>query len=218
MTNHMTEIQKIALKNLDKSTHTTRQALNLIDIVGVISGIKSAALVEYDATQETLTKWTGLIYERSISDMAVVSFSSDIANKLLALHKLGRTDKSGQTDRAIGKLLGYPETATEYFLKRLPTVMRAVKDQLPVVIPAASLDTVQGSFQQFILSPEAWAEEIAAYSVPLEVAMRELTPRSYQILKRQAQRDRWSKRMKNVIGIRSREDYDSTIINVKIVK
>lgn len=78
-----------------------------------------------------------------------------------------RGEEKDATERKVGKLLGYPETATEYFIRR------SHSDDPYSEEPGS---------EHYIHSPEHAAEEYEQYEKPLYAAMAEYCPESLKVL------------------------------------
>lgn len=83
-------------------------------------------------------------------------------------------------ERAIGKLLGYPPTATEYYIKRL--VMLEKSGELPDMFEPPLDDPIK-HFCWLILSPDNYADEVEAYARPLMEATKKFAPKTYAIIR-----------------------------------
>ena len=180
-----------ALLTLNRLARTHRRNIpmvsDLVDIVGVLADIKPAALIDRESVPVSLITQLGLAYATTVSlnHLLYVSRSESSARRLAALHAEVFGQKlSPRKERAIGKLLGYPKTATEYFIKRWSTV--GAPDELPMVCVVDTEHTASSYYQQLILSPDNWKEELAAYSEPLEATVRALTPQIHHCFERAA--------------------------------
>ena len=173
----------------------------MIDICGVMAGIKPAALVSCDNQSIDLIAELGLCIEGTNHRSAVtISHSRDLARRLVEEFRSTTEETDGHEHRIIGKILGYPETATEYFLKRMPTVLQSTELQLPMVQPVELENKVRRHFSQLVLSPEFWREELNDYVIPLEDATRELAPRTYRQFARRTRKDNAAKLLGKLIG------------------
>ncbi len=181
-----------ALARLDAAPPNYVRAAGLMDIAGVIAGIKPVVLMHTSEVSIKEVKTLGF-HCVVVNETGSYIASNDRTRAIEAarIFTQGLT-KSGNrtvaTERKIGKLLGYPATATEYFLKRWKTL--DTKDELPVVIPRSTLGTVDDFFVQLILSPEHYKEELAAYVMPLKEATRQYLPKTYRYLEKDAIRER----------------------------
>jgi hypothetical protein len=104
-------------------------------------------------------------------------------------------DNSDDRFRQIGKLLGYPASATDYYLRRRATFKEDTSEPLPMIIPEAIKGTIHEEFCQFILSPEYWREEVEGYVMPLEKAAKELVPNTYRKMDRTVKRQKLTKKV-----------------------
>lgn len=135
-----------------------------------------------------------------------VSKHPDTIEQLVAASVL--SDK--ERHKIIGRLLGYPESATDYFLRRFDTI--GAPDELPMIIPDWIDGTVDEQLHSFILSPEHYQEEMAAYIDPLHDAVRTHGPETYRGLEmraRAARRQKSAQRVLSAFGrdVNSREPY-----------
>ncbi len=156
-----------------------------IEVVGVIAGIKPAAYINYaEGRAGDCIAQLGMWQCSAGGAELCVSRNLALANELAVRFKnvrKGTPDQVRQTERAIGKLLGYPSTSTDYYIDFRED------GQLPIVLPAAVRDTVLMGFARLILSPEHWREELEAYAIPLAEATRNLAPRTYGLFEKVAQ-------------------------------
>ena len=183
MTYAPTESQARALARLDEAVLDFVQAGCVMNLVGVLVGLKPAAYLEESDSLIPLLRETGVYTKKTRRNGGVaVSRTSKQATRLARdiRHTWGKKTINESIERRIGEALGYPKTATEYFVARL-VVMQLGKD-IPLVVPEPSDEIPHESFIQFILSPEYYKEEIAAYAKPLEEATRRYAPHSYEIL------------------------------------
>ncbi len=190
-----------ALRAFDESVVkcAKREPLALTDamnIAGVISGIKPAALIDGDLTDRKALKSLNLFSSPSAYGLLAVSRDATTAKKLSDAHIELMTDKGRDADlhRDIGRLLGYPPTAINYFLKRIKTMDTA--EELPMVRVRSRKYIKNNHFQQLILSPKYWQQELATYCEPLEEAMCANLPKSYRAVVRRSNRERRAYRVR----------------------
>lgn len=154
------------------------------DVVGVIAGIKPTALIsEVNAETGQLLATLGLWQCDKGGAELCVSRDLALADELGVQFRNvreGTPTQVEQTERAIGSLLGYPGTSTDYYIKYRSD------EQLPIIIPVVAEGTALWGFDQFIVSPEHWRDELASYAVPLATATAELAPRTYKMFERVA--------------------------------
>lgn len=161
-------------------------------IAGVMVGLKPVALIGGNmkgAGPEEL-RALGLHLRRqddgTSRDRAtyVVSKSAELADLARAfLVGVERRQQSGdwlndEDQHQIGRLLGYPETATDYFIHRL-----RVQDSTGRWLPAGkdAIDPALARFAGLVLSPgETGLAEVQSYVVPLAEATRLCFPDTYQ--------------------------------------
>lgn len=221
-----------ALRELDQLARHHRNdtllASDIVDIVGVVSDIKPAAMIEEGSVSNATLSKLGLEMVKSshseIIHLLYVAKTRARAQQLADAHALSwglgkRVDV--ENERTIGRLLGYPSSATEYFIKRLDCM--GSDAELPMVRVTKTLNTTSEYFQQLILSPDNWRDELAAYCEPLEVATRQSTPAVYDIFVRAARRNarrarwqQWTSRLRHRIGSgpRTTEISDDTEVYV----
>lgn len=168
-------------------TSTGEQA-RIIEIIGVIAGVKPAAYVEVAPIGQaeveaidvvSLFRSLGLHW-RILSDgqaMVVARKKKLIDGLTEALEEEGG-GRSEAAERRIGVLLGYPLTATDYYLRRSATM--GTDHQLPMV--AGDDVPFHPVYGGFVVSPEHYQDELQAYCQPLEAAVRELAPALYVAL------------------------------------
>lgn len=182
----MNQVDKKALADIDALSEEFGEfiAYDVTDVIGVLVGLKPAALVggnKQDIDTDLLGR-LGLSYTQwPEKNLVYVSRDGETVRRLAELHKKvwGKNATYPDESREIGRLLGYPETATEYFIKRLKTLDS--DSPLPAFIPEETKDTVSSYFQNLVLSPDNYKEELASYCEPLEAAVREFAPRTYAV-------------------------------------
>ena len=159
-----------------------RVARDVSDVVGVICDIKPAAIIGGDNTyiSKDFLKTIGLeSTDSSVKDILYVSKDMKVARRLARLHEKSWEDpmESLEEHREIGELLGYPDSAIDYYLKRLKTLDS--DNPLPQCRPPEVEGTVSRRFQRFILSPDNYELEVRGYCIPLEEATRLYAPKTY---------------------------------------
>ena len=206
----LNESQKEALHLLDTSTKTRIQAAETSDLIGVIAGIKPVAFLSNTEVNSELIADIGIKCE-PMTDGLFAASRDDHLNAKLKNTFLYEREEDGRMSfeghRTIGKLLGYPESATEYFIERFDTVFS--EDELPVVIPRSTLDTPTEFFHQFILSPNNYQDEINTYIRPLEIAVKELAPHTYKFIEKEYRHQQTRKKMgaylRPLLGMKPKE-------------
>lgn len=177
---------EIGLVALDDSVQDIFQAYEMADIVGVLSGVKPAALLGEDNIgtgrfSEELPRalqLMGLTAQKISSNAVAVSRHPEIVHELSCYYDRRFGDNTEAAHYGIGKCLGYPVSATEYFLRRLPTLFG--DDELPIVRPLSGGD--ERYFHQFVLSPGHYQEEIDTYAKPLREAVELMAPNTYRTI------------------------------------
>lgn len=207
--------QAIAMNKIDMyGRQSLWQSGDVMDTVGVVAGVKPAAVITWSDDTSKLITVLGLAQQRAANrEFMAISRSEKMAQELAGLFTDWRVAprRSPDDERRIGKLLGYPETATEYYLKRLPTVRKPANEQLPVIQPIKFDNTVHSDFSQFILSPEHWLDEVSSYALPLELATRELAPRTYRMIKRRVRHRRIKALLYAIVGKKAKADFESNV-------
>ncbi|HEX8390668.1 MAG TPA: hypothetical protein VF597_04565 [Candidatus Saccharimonadales bacterium] len=157
-------------------------------VVGVLSGVKPSTIIyrdrlgdvsdqgRFDDTLEKLDL-SHVTYMSFGHEINIISRHPEIADALVQALDIRAVD-SDVAHRRIGQLLGYPETATDYFIERLSTL--DTTDELPRV-DKTDLGELE-HFSQLILSPEHYEDEIAAYVRPLADSVHVLAPKTYELL------------------------------------
>lgn len=185
------------MQNIDQNTLVALDALtseserhemhDMIDIVGVIAGLKPAAFIGgNDAVSTQVIEYIERLGLKHVSwpekRLLYISFDQQHVERLAALHRVvwGKNATFPDENREIGTLLGYPRTATEYFLKRLTSLSTGTP--LPQYMPEGIEGTVRDNFYQLVLSPDNYQEEVRAYCEPLEATVREFAPKTHAAL------------------------------------
>lgn len=218
----LNERQHEAMDNLDKlSCRSLWRSHQMIDICGLVSGVKPAALVKHDNQALDLMSELGLHMQSMNPGVTLaVSRSKDLSNELANVFDASRIKHqpggASYGHRLTGRMLGYPETATEYFLKRLPTIFLPLDKQLPMIKPAELEGTVRSHFHQFVLSPDYWREEVNNYVVPLEDATRQYAPQTYRQFERRTKRAKVTNALAKLIGRQSSSDFGPDIAVSKV--
>lgn len=176
--------------------------LDIVDVVGVLAGLKPSSFVDYDERLAAVLNDLGLRhvpfgYDPEIVDLMAISKDQVMANKLAELLVTHTTEDD---EREIGKLLGYPPTATEYYIKRLPTLRNPSEEQLPMIKPKHFLGRDIDEFHQLVLSPDHWQEEVDNFIAPLEAATKEMAPGTYDRIRRAARWSKLSGRVMEIVG------------------
>ena len=180
-----------AMAQLDAYAATcksTGEQARIVEIIGVIAGVKPTAYVEAAPIGQTEGEAIDVVslfidlglHWRIMSDglAMVVARQEVLIDRLIeALEEEGDM-RSEAAERRIGVLLGYPPTATDYYLRRSATM--GTDHQLPMV--AGDDVPFHPVYSGFIISPEHYHEELQAYCQPLEAAVRELAPTLYATL------------------------------------
>lgn len=184
------ESQNLVLRELDREVKRFGSAANSnINLVGVISALKPAAILDdRDGLVEKLEA-AGLSVRETGNGSVVVAVNSDTSDKLAELlHKKSSENTNSVTEYEIGEILGYPRTATEYYIQRKGTVSLPLGEQLPIIQPNMLSGSTLDFFSQIILSPNHWRDELEAYAVPLEQATQTYMPQTYRSIKHAAWR------------------------------
>lgn len=164
-------VDEVALAELDALGEKLGRlvARDVIDVIGVVAGIKPAAIVGGDTTAVSTPLLDRLGVKTATSTAAeqliYVSYRQELALDLAAAHERALAGDL-EAHRQVGELLGYPETAIVYFLKRWESL--DTDQPLPQHRPEEVEGTVSRRFQAFILSPDHYEEEVASYCQPLE--------------------------------------------------
>lgn len=176
---------------------------DITDIVGVLSGIKPAAMVEHRPQLiEVAEKFDLSVkffkYESEPVGGMTISRDPYLAAELAELFQNGW--EADDRCRRIGTLLGYPRSATDYYIRRRHTIGK--EDELPMILPESIMGTVRKEFCQFNLSPEHWREEIDGYAMPLEKAVRDLTPETFRKMEERVEMRKMTGSALGTMGVR----------------
>lgn len=177
-----------SLKKLDTILSKTGHASTVSAVAGVLGGVKPGSVTGCNPKIAEQLQYLGL-YLVSFSirggpiDTMAISRNPEVAEELANI--CIRMDEATDDDhRKIGRLLGYPPTATDYFIERRSSREDSKRDWLPMIKPKILQGTVAGEFQLLVLSPDNWKEEIDSYIVPIEQATRQLLPDTYRKMER----------------------------------
>jgi len=175
--------QQEILGLIDVETESIKQANGVIDLVGVIAGIKPVAFLDKDQVNADLIGAMGISCESIDDESYAISRDENLSLELKELF-LSRQGESGAASdewyRQFGTLLGYPDTAIDYYIKRMPTVF--TDTPLPFVEPDSIEGTTTSYFNQLVLSPDNYEAELDEYVKPLEAAVKKLAPKTYEFI------------------------------------
>ncbi len=160
---------------------------DIVNIVGVFAGIKPVAQVNpgFINTPDTIQRemellLDGLVLRHKAVKMAngrdylFVSRSDELMNVAAkswnGLHNAHEDDRADY-DRVIGAVLGYPESAVEYFVHREGDLTVPISDKSGT------------AFNHIAMSPGNDEQEYAEYGQLLESAVAVLTPKLYERIK-----------------------------------
>lgn len=199
-----------ALKTLDKMSRRNRNVFDTVDVLGVVGGVKPMALLFGRTDMQPLLHDMGLVThletpKRPESGRPPTVFAAKDPQVIEEYKALAELKDADETHRQLGRLLGYPETATDYFLRRSATLY--TDDELPMIVPEWLQGTVHGQLHQFVLSPEHYEKEIATYIDPLHDAVKEYGLHTYRALEdraRSVRRRKATQRILNTFGIRTK--------------
>ncbi len=187
-----------ALHELDSlETYPAHEAVN---IVGVFSGIKPVALLRRLDSQDVIervgvkfvpamaalpgiVRRMGLVWEEVNTHEVAVSRHQeliDVMKPILPKLKVEHNDVDSGLEYKAGKLLGFPESATRYYIERTMHY-KSSGHYLPVPnYQGFEYGTPMGlHFRQYVTSPDKVDEEIRQYSEPLRQATEVMTPKTY---------------------------------------
>lgn len=195
----LTPEQTEALTRLDKrALKDTNIMIDMPDITGVLANVKPSAYIYSSKEMEQFAGTMGLVYCQSTSpEYATISRSDELANELVKTFEsvCVSSKEVAEKNRKIGKLLGYPETATAYFVERMESMQNSFSDELPYVMPEGLEGTIHREFVRLNLSPDHWREELEEYVLPLETSVYELAPLTYRAHEKKARKARTSRKM-----------------------
>lgn len=179
------------------------RAFDVAETAGVIAGVKPAAIVaptlsfkdkrsvqQYRQVLKDLglqslpvrdTGGWNIVVSRDKAVLKELKSALEVVDKLFqdsiaaGANEHGGFQISDEHEKTIGRLLGYPPTATEYFIRRMRTM--STPGELPII--ESKLTDNRRFFENFILSPDHYDDEVRAYITPFEQAVHELTPKTY---------------------------------------
>lgn len=196
--------QRQTLQDLDKlSVDNIAVRYEAVDVVGVYAGVKPSAIVGDYPGLATIVERLGLTHTILHKQKLMVLARTQELVDLLADTLVGQQYHEIDNDaahRAIGKLLGYPATSTEYFLERLDYINLPPEQQKPMIRPEMLEGQALREFSHFIKSPDHWRDEITAYAIPLEAVTREFAPRTYNLFEQKAKRVRLEHKIRQDSG------------------
>ena len=165
----------------------------IIDTVGVIADIKPAALLTgEEPTLGLLARTQGL---HSVSagspypagtatiiakDLNLAEYLQTLLVESTILRHEGHS--SDDQDREIGRILGYPKTATDYFIRR--RLYCQAHRRYPDERWREQIPLFHQRVASFVFSPKHWPEEIEEYSAKLAEATRLYAPHTHASLLR----------------------------------
>lgn len=183
----VTEQQRTtSLKELDQPGQIL-PASAITNIIGVFTDIKPAAIVEENDLTTSQIHGLGLAHlpfnMRDGQCGNIVSKDSNLAERLSLLlqSSLHHRTTSGKLDMAleyqIGLALGYPKTATTYYLSNAHKGIIHNRRNYETKIDIETL-----AFCTLVLSKRHWRDEIDSYVTPLRQAVREYAPNTYRVM------------------------------------
>ncbi len=161
-------------------------ATEIINTIGVFAGVKPTAIIDRSVI-DTLSD-DGIIdpYSNAVANIGLtaIPFDSDSGARLLAvsrhrqLAELARDAFWSNSDEEEpnyrrGALLGYPASATAHYLARI------AQYNATGIFPAHVYSSSNQQFSQLILSPDHHEQESQIYCMPLEEAVKQMTPNTY---------------------------------------
>ncbi len=181
---NLSDKQKAALRALDRTSTNGFNGGCVVDIVGVFAGVKPAAFIELGAKLQPLIEALGLVYVPIDNEVGVTSRLVELAEELsVTMQSMWKAkDDNTEDNKKIGALLGYPATATDYYIRRLPTMH--TDKALPIIDTPVGPGVPNDYYVQFILSPDYYESEIEQYVVPLEAAAKEFAPKTHKLYER----------------------------------
>lgn len=164
-----------------------------IDIVGVVAGIKPACIIRsgsFTEPEQLEQIITGLGLDQRLSHNKRIIYVSRRPELSLMLAQIHSNVQAGhqrglpvavmaEQEKTIGKLLGYPKSATEMYID----IAACIQQGLPNThrIPFANKKEWE-PYAHFVTSQEHWQQELAAYSMPLKDAVKTLAPMTYHAI------------------------------------
>ena len=210
----LTPEQAKAMKQLDSEAKKCDNAdlQDISDITGVIAGVKPASIVRKSAAIENFIADSGYAYEDVDRELVTFSRSPKAAHILSELfHEFWRGPADFvQNSYDIGQLLGYPKTATDYYLHRLASDNYRT---VPMIYSEEAM--MVGHTPGLVLSPDHWREEMAEYEMPIREAFAELAPKSFA--RRLEQEKKTAKRYRK-LGSAALTLFNDESVAVKLVK
>jgi len=195
-----------ALDEIGAFARSSRATIrNVVGVIGVFDGIKPATIVDRELVALCREgEFSELIksLELEIIDFddvgtgihrAAISRHRNLAEELSRVFQHTGSDNP-EYEYPIGALLGYPVTATDYYLQRnqkLKEILKKIEEQSENALSADERALVSEEnyppvnhgrnpmYVQFILSPENWQTEVAC-SDRIEEAVRVLTPKTHE--------------------------------------
>lgn len=185
----VTHDKLLALEELD--SFEGYDPRGVIDIVGVLGGLKPTAIVARPNDEpsviklEDLMQRLGLAYA-GIDDLEqarsfAVSYYPELASILAELSPRLR-DPQGFDERAhrqAGKLLGYPEKSIEHFIARSKHDIQTGKRTPIIDKRTQGIDPEMMPFVDIILDSESAREEAKRYGEPLRRLVEVMAPSTY---------------------------------------
>ena len=185
----VSKIDEYMMSNLETGGQAEKEEMAdyVADFAGVALGIKPAALVVISSTNmnleteqlATMIKEAGLcITEEWKNGRFFISRSQETANQISSeFHKLWEDGKTPETDRAIGKLLGYPETAINQDFSQPKSGLFAKLKRLRAKKVRPELEW------HYVHNPEYQDEEFEMFEKPLHEYMDTNCPVAAAVLK-----------------------------------
>ena len=201
-----------ALDRLGSSESNPLQACEVASTIGVFTGIKPASLVVdlHIGNEKKRSEYEEIVSRLGLSmarvpekNYWIVSRHQEIIDELSTTldryHQGNHGDDA--TEHRIGKLLGYPETATSYFIERWNSM------DTPGELPVVDVDLLSDDepFVQIVLSPDNYEAELEGYVRPLKRAVKELAPKSYELIMNEhigAKRTRFGSKVLQRLGVK----------------
>ena len=138
---------------------------DIAGIAGVIAGVKPATIIGYSDEVARLVPVIGLSYISADNKFGMrqmsVARTDELANDLmLSFRELWDNPRAANDSvhRKIGKILGYPDTSTDYFIERGRTLDEPMEEWLPSIEPDEFIGSPTSHFNQLILSPRSYAD------------------------------------------------------------
>ena len=167
-----------------ESDESHSRANEVSDLIGVLYGIKPTAyldLAPFRNDQDNIHRTIGRLGVSVVpftssheSELAVVSYDIELARDAVAALCSRLTQYEEGVERRLGRLFGYPATATDYYILRRATLGTDHE------LPGHSVTGTAQHFAQFTLSPGKLDEEMREYAYPLKRAVKKATPETYR--------------------------------------